>query len=133
VRGSNNDGVWNEDGVALKIRVTPPFWKTRWFLATMVATLLGAVAGAYWLRVRQHVRAERELRERVAAALADIKTLRGLLPICAWCKKVRDDGGYWNRIEEYVSEHTQAEFSHGICPECRAKHLDRASEGPAGD
>jgi hypothetical protein len=90
--------------------------------------LVGAAAGAYRLRVRQHIRAERALQERVTAALADVKTLRGLLPICAWCKKVRDDSGYWSRIEEYVSEHTEAEFSHGICPECRTKLRPQAGK-----
>jgi hypothetical protein len=51
-------------------------------------------------------------------ALAKIKTLSGLLPICSSCKKIRDDGGYWQKIEFYISEHTQAEFTHGICPDC---------------
>ncbi|MEL6823622.1 MAG: response regulator [Calditrichota bacterium] len=51
-------------------------------------------------------------------SLAKIKTLNGLIPICASCKKVRDDKGYWNRIEEYIQNHSQAEFSHGVCPAC---------------
>ncbi len=51
-------------------------------------------------------------------ALAKVRTLTGLLPICASCKKIRDDKGYWNRIEHYISEHSEAEFSHSICPEC---------------
>ena len=54
-------------------------------------------------------------------ALAKIKTLRGLLPICASCKKIRDDKGYWNQVEVYIKEHSDAEFSHGICPECVKK------------
>ena len=45
-------------------------------------------------------------------------TLTGLLPICAWCKRVRDDGGYWNQVEDYVARHTGAEFSHSVCPDC---------------
>ncbi len=53
--------------------------------------------------------------------LAKVKTLSGLLPICAWCKKIRDDQGYWNSVEEYISGHTQAEFSHGMCPACFEK------------
>jgi len=56
------------------------------------------------------------------AALAEVKTLSGLLPICASCKKIRDDTGYWNQIEVYIRKHSSAEFSHGICPEC-AKRL----------
>ncbi len=55
-----------------------------------------------------------ELRE----ALDNIKTLRGLLPICSSCKKIRDDRGYWNQIESYISSHTAAEFSHSLCPDC---------------
>jgi hypothetical protein len=51
-------------------------------------------------------------------ALASIKTLKGMLPICASCKKIRDDKGYWNQIEAYVSEHSEAEFTHALCPEC---------------
>ncbi len=51
-------------------------------------------------------------------ALTRVKTLSGLLPICASCKKVRDDHGYWSQIETYVRTHTEAEFTHGICPEC---------------
>lgn len=51
-----------------------------------------------------------------------IKALSGMLPICSHCKKIRDDSGYWKQLEEYISEHSQAEFSHGICPECVKKH-----------
>jgi DNA repair exonuclease SbcCD ATPase subunit len=66
---------------------------------------------------------EREqLIDELQAALAEIKTLRGLIPICASCKKVRDDKGYWNKIEEYIQNHTGAQFTHGICPDC-AKEL----------
>jgi len=51
-------------------------------------------------------------------ALAQIKTMRGLLPICANCKKIRNDQGYWTQVEIYIAEHSDAEFTHGICPEC---------------
>lgn len=57
-------------------------------------------------------------------ALARVKRLSGLLPICAWCKKIRDDQGYWNHVEAYIAEHTDADFTHGICPDC-AKKLRR--------
>lgn len=58
-------------------------------------------------------------------ALADVKTLRGLLPVCAWCKKIRDDKGYWSQIESYISNHSEAIFTHGICPECAKKYKKR--------
>jgi sigma-B regulation protein RsbU (phosphoserine phosphatase) len=51
-------------------------------------------------------------------ALREVRELSGLLPICAYCKKIRDDGDYWRSVEEYVASHSRAEFSHGICPEC---------------
>lgn len=54
-------------------------------------------------------------------AFNEIKVLRGMIPICAWCKKIRNDKGYWERIEKYISEHTNAEFTHSICPECSDK------------
>jgi len=54
-------------------------------------------------------------------ALSEVRKLSGFLPICASCKKIRDDQGYWNQIEEYISDHSEAQFSHGICPDCMRK------------
>jgi transcriptional regulator with PAS, ATPase and Fis domain len=51
-------------------------------------------------------------------ALSEVKALRGLIPICAWCKKVRDDKGFWESVEKYIEDHSDAHFTHGICPEC---------------
>src|SRR5690606_8674043 len=51
-------------------------------------------------------------------ALNNVKELRGLLPICSYCKKIRNDGNYWERLESYLSAHTHAQFSHSICPDC---------------
>jgi len=59
--------------------------------------------------------------KKLGEALSKVKLLSGLLPICASCKKIRDDKGYWNQIESYIKEHSMAEFSHGICPECKKK------------
>ena len=63
----------------------------------------------------------REAKETAEAALAKVKTLSGFLPICASCKRIRDDKGYWEQLESYLREHTEAEFSHSICPECYAR------------
>lgn len=60
-------------------------------------------------------------RDNLLKALKEIKALSGLLPICSSCKKIRDDKGYWNQIEAYISEHSKAEFSHGLCPDCSQK------------
>jgi phosphoserine phosphatase RsbU/P len=53
-------------------------------------------------------------------ALAEVKTLQGFLPICSYCKRVRDDENYWHSVEAYITKHTDATFSHGICPGCYA-------------
>ena len=71
---------------------------------------------------RKQVEEKREkLLKEVQEALTKVKTLSGMLPICASCKKIRDDKGYWTQIEEYVRDHSEAEFTHGICPECAKK------------
>jgi hypothetical protein len=54
--------------------------------------------------------------------ISEIKTLRGFIPICSFCKKIRDDEGYWQAIESYISNHTEAKFSHSTCPECSKEH-----------
>lgn len=64
---------------------------------------------------------EKKLVRELQEALANIKTLSGLLPICASCKKIRDDKGYWNQIEIYIKKHSNADFTHAICPECKKK------------
>jgi len=63
---------------------------------------------------------ERLLHE-LQEALAQVKQLRGMLPICAGCKKIRDDSGYWQQIESYIHAHADVEFSHGLCPDCIKK------------
>ena len=68
-------------------------------------------------RKRAEAERERTIRD-LQGALAQVRTLSGLLPICAGCKKIRDDQGYWQQIESYIREHSEADFSHGVCPEC---------------
>ena len=82
----------------------------------------------FYMAVKEDItmrRALEEERERLIAELQDsldnIKTLKGLVPICSSCKKIRDDKGYWKQVEEYVAEHTEADFSHGLCDECAHK------------
>jgi len=78
--------------------------------------IVGASAIARDITERRRVRREREkLIADLREALAKVKTLKGLLPICAWCKKIRDDKGYWQQIEAYIRDHSEADFSHGIC------------------
>lgn len=68
---------------------------------------------------RELQRKNRQLKE----AAENIKKLRGMLPICSYCKKIRDDKGYWDEVETFITQHSGACFSHGICPECLEKHF----------
>jgi len=71
---------------------------------------------------RKQIEKEREkLIDELQSALKKIKTLKGIVPICSNCKKIRDDAGYWNILESYIQKHSNASFSHGICPECSDK------------
>jgi len=84
-----------------------------------------AIVRPYDLLFRNLKKSEETLRQErngLKEALAEIRVLRGILPICSNCKKIRDDKGYWNQLETYIYDHSEAQFSHGICPEC-AKEL----------
>jgi PAS domain S-box-containing protein len=72
---------------------------------------------------KKHEEMERkQLIRELKKALAEVKVLSGLLPICSFCKKVRDDQGYWKQIESYITEHSELFFTHGLCPDCLAHH-----------
>ncbi|MFO0582798.1 MAG: hypothetical protein U0229_11015 [Anaeromyxobacter sp.] len=109
------------------------------FLAVSRARELGALERSEAaLRVHRD-RLESVVEERTAAlsrtveeletALRKVETLHGLLPICAHCKKIKDDEGYWTRIETYISDHSRAEFSHGLCPECFERYYGDEGDG----
>jgi hypothetical protein len=89
------------------------------YLTIWTVGMLG-ISIAYRLSRREYMERSR-LIEKLEAALKDVKTLKGFIPICASCKKVRDDQGYWNQIEKYIRDRSEAEFSHGICPDCAEK------------
>jgi HAMP domain-containing protein len=79
-------------------------------------------------KVKAYTRSQEELVKELQEALSKIKTLEGMIPICAWCKKVRDDKGYWQQVEVYVSRHTKADFSHGMCPDCYKKSAQELND-----
>jgi hypothetical protein len=95
-------------------------WLGMWNAGTRLVSFFAITLAVS--RVKELLASERESSAQLQAALDQVQELRGLLPICAWCKKVRNDTGYWEQIETYVSGHSKAEFSHGICPECAKKH-----------
>ena len=88
--------------------------------------LLARVTSALTLKNEMDTRKNREFElsrsnEELQKALREVKVLRGLIPICASCKKIRNDGGFWQQLEEYLCEHSEAEFSHGLCQPCIKK------------
>lgn len=93
---------------------------------TFFTFLLALVSEYFKNRYLQRIE---ETNARLREALDSIKTLKGLLPMCAWCKKIRNDQGYWDKLEHYLSWHTEAEFSHGMCPECQARELKKLEQG----
>ena len=87
-------------------------------------TLMGASCILTSFVVSKFVDAKKkqdQLIQQLQNALAEVKTLSGLIPICASCKKIRDDKGYWGAVESYISAHSDATFTHGICPDCMKK------------
>jgi hypothetical protein len=92
-----------------------------------VTVLVAIVASRnlHHLRRQQfaNLQQEKALRTSLETALAEVRTLQGILPICSYCKSVRDDLGSWQKVEDYVRSHSNAEFSHGICPDCIRIHF----------
>ena len=92
------------------------------YLKTLPMVVEKAVNHKRAIAALKKTEAEKEqLIQELKKALANIKTLTGLIPICAWCKKVRNDQGYWEKVESYISRYSQAEFTHAVCPECSEK------------
>jgi hypothetical protein len=92
------------------------------FMLEMIHFFEGIAASIGVALMRKQAEEERErLIAELQKALSEVKTLSGLLPICASCKSIRDDKGYWKQIESYIKDHSEAEFSHGICPDCMKK------------
>ena len=92
--------------------ITKPFDREELRARVQVGFRVLALQGALADRVRE-----------LEDALSRVKTLQGLLPICSYCKKIRDDRNYWQQVEGYISDHSEAQFSHGICPECYAQFV----------
>jgi PAS domain S-box-containing protein len=86
------------------------------------------------ITARKQTEAERDkLIHDLQEALANVKSLSGLLPICASCKKIRDDKGYWSQVESYIQKHSEATFTHGICPDCIKKWYPDLAEAGLGE
>ncbi|MCB2145618.1 MAG: hypothetical protein KQI81_04035 [Deltaproteobacteria bacterium] len=117
-------------GIVSKIdysEIKEPFYKAVIFSAffAIAAIILGA---SIFLKITNPLieRLQKTVVE-LEKALKEVKTLRGIVPICSFCKKIRNDQGYWDQVEVYVRQHTEANFSHGVCPECLKIHYPEFS------
>lgn len=113
-----------------EVRIVLPSGRRKWIQLTSRPGQSQVEGQNMWsgviLDITERKQIEEERNRLVAelqAALAEVKVLSGFLPICSSCKKIRDDQGYWNQIEAYISEHSEAEFTHGVCPDCAKKML----------
>lgn len=88
-----------------------------WVLALVIGVFIGYLSDLS-RSYRVAVQELEEANEKLTQTLAHMKTLKGLLPICSGCKKIRDDEGYWQQVEVYIRAHSEVQFSHGLCPEC---------------
>jgi len=130
-RAAQPDGAFGP-AVGLSLRVLPAWYRSWWAMALWGLGAVGVIFLIVRLRVANLARSKAALEVLVTArteelrgrnielteALGRVKQLSGLLPICASCKKIRDDRGYWNQLEQYISDHSDVGFSHGICPDC---------------
>lgn len=116
-------------GDHLFLRQTTNLWIPFWNMVGLFGFFVTVVLILFSLR--KAFTAQQQLIAELEDALSRVRTLSGLLPICSWCKKVRDDRGYWRAVEAYIEEHSQAEFTHGICPDCLADFT--AGRKPGGD
>ena len=130
-RLKREDWAANQTGELFQseVRIIPPSGGVKWIQLTSMPSTEKANSQIIWsgivLDITERKQVEEERNQLVIAlqrALAEVNTLNGLLPICSYCKKIRDDKGYWDQIESYIHKHSGTEFSHGICPECAQKY-----------
>lgn len=112
-------------GIVAKIdlwEIRKPFVRAA-FISGLSAIIFIAVGISLFIRITNPIlKGLQDTVEELEKALSEVKNLRGILPICSFCKKIRDDSGCWSQVEVYVRERSDADFSHGICPECVQKH-----------
>ena len=111
-----------EDLIELSIRYE--HWELDEILSVLIYTIaaLAIIAVLRWRDAVAAVKREHQLNLELQQALGEIKELEGILPICSFCKRIRDDEGNWQQMETYIRDRSSADFSHGICDECMKKH-----------
>lgn len=112
-------------GIVTKIdlsEIRAPFIKAA-LISGLIAIVIIALGVNLFFRVTNPIlRGLNDSVEKLQKALAEVKTLRGILPICSFCKKIRDDEGYWHQVEVYLKDRSEADFSHSMCPQCATRH-----------
>lgn len=110
-------------------RISDPLFKTVGFTILIVCLFIGLAVfllyreAGHEIVLRKQAEEERErIIKELRQALDEVKTLRGILPLCSFCKKIRDDQGYWEQVDIYIHKYSQADISHSICPDCMQKH-----------
>ena len=130
-RASRRDGQFGPT-LSFPFRILPSWYARPWALLVMALLALGLASLLWrwrtWALHREQLRLETlvarrtsdlvEANDALVQALGEVKTLQGLVPICSYCKKIRDDSGFWNQMERFIQDHSHAKFSHGICPQC---------------
>lgn len=131
VQASNTEGFFQKPPASSELVVEAGLGHLR--LPLLILFGLSLLAwGFHYLRVRQMAAREKELAERIGRAMADIQVLHALLPLCGNCHKVRDDQGYWQQVEIYVSERSAVEFTHGMCPDCARRFIAELEDSRQG-
>ena len=100
------------------------------FLEKVVGYTFGFILLAFgiWRWIPKIIEHKKFTEKRLEKAIDSVKVLSGLLPICSSCKNIRDDAGYWNQLETYIDKHSEAQFSHGLCPDCSEKMLNELTD-----
>lgn len=112
-------------GIVAKVdlkEIRTPFIKAALLSGCFAIAAIALGAGVFFKLTDPILKKLHATVEKLEKALREVKTLRGIVPICSFCKKIRNDKGYWDQVEVYVRDHTEADFSHGICPTCYQEH-----------
>ncbi len=123
LEASDVQGQFHGLPTQFSFQVLPRFTQTRAFYGLAALGLIALGLAAQQWQVRRLRRHKAELQQTAEEAIANVRTLRGMLPMCASCKKIRDDEGYWQGVETYISAHSDAAFSHGLCPSCSTEYF----------
>ncbi len=127
VMASDEFGRWGGTPASFVFSVRPRFTQTWTFFVLCALALLALGFSVQQARVLRLARRKQELDRIAREAVAQVKVLSGLLPICSRCKMIRDDEGYWNELEIFIDQHSEASFTHGICPSCSKEYLQNLS------